>query len=103
MARGAVPAETDVDGAAEFTSVARGCSTPGQARAADGGSKLPHSTWRRGESASEVVGYIEERFFDCASGASRKSKGAGRFAQNDGGPSSATPLRMPEEMAAVAA
>ncbi len=26
--------------------VATGCSTPGQARAADSGSKLPHSTWR---------------------------------------------------------
>jgi hypothetical protein len=30
---------------ADFTSVANGCSTPGQARAADGGSKLPHSTF----------------------------------------------------------
>jgi len=31
--------------AAEFASVAGGCSTPGQAQAANSGGKPPHSTW----------------------------------------------------------
>ena len=84
-------------------------STPGQARSANGGSKLPHSTggtrlheadgvqvakyvcraqracpygkrrWALARSALTV----EERFLDRVSGASRKTKGAGHSARND--------------------
>src|SRR5579863_8217834 len=31
------------------SALGRGCSTPGQARTANSGSKLPHSTWQRGD------------------------------------------------------
>ena len=53
--------------------VRRGChvrnarSTPGQARAANSGSKLPHSIWLRWIVMALPNGYIQERFLDCVS------------------------------------